>query len=164
MSGVTQLVKMGAKGVDALVDALRTYKAPVSEAMPTQGMIPPPQSLTMPSVPTLEQMQKLSRIENVPLSNAVSFQSARNWANFGKNPRGDLIEGYGKNPVALRLETGEHVIYDGNHRTDLAIRAGKKDLPMHVIDVRAYDPAHAGRKSVAPKISDDDLLRQLLGE
>jgi hypothetical protein len=109
-------------------------------------------------------MQQLSRVENVPLANAVSFQSARNWANFGKNPRGDLIQGYGKNPVALRLETGEHVIYDGNHRTDMALRAGKKDLPMHVIDVKSYDPAHAGLKPVPSKISDDELLRQLLGE
>lgn len=163
MPNFAPLLKAGGRGVDALVDALRAYKTPMAEAMPTQGMLPSPKSLTMPEVPTLEQMQKLSRLENVPLSDAVSFQSARNWDMFGKNPRGDLIEGYGKNPVALRLETGEHVIYDGNHRTDMALKAGKKDLPMHVIDVKAYDPMHAGRRPAPPSISDDDLLRQLLG-
>jgi hypothetical protein len=126
--------------------------------------IPSPQSLTMPSVPTVEQMKQYGRVETVPLSKAVSFQSARNWEKFnaGKGP-GDLVAGYGDKPLALRLETGEYVIYDGNHRTDLALQKGKTELPMHVIDVKSYDPAHAGRKPVPDKMSSDELLKMLLG-
>lgn len=130
----------------------------------SEGLLPSPKSLTMPSVPTGEQMKSLSRLEDVPLSNAVSFQSARKWDKFkkGEHP-GALIEGYGNAPVALKLETGEYVIYDGNHRTDLALKAGEKQMPMHVIDVKAYDPAHAGRAPAKPSMSDDELLASLLG-
>ncbi len=127
------------------------------------GLLKSPKSLTMPDVPTAQQMEKYGRIETVPLSKAVSFQSARNWETFGKNPRGDLIKGYGDKPVALRLETGEYVIYDGNHRTDLAIKSGESEMPMHVIDVKSYDPAHAGRKPAPQTMSDDELLKNLLG-
>lgn len=125
--------------------------------------IPSPKSLTMPDVPSVEQMQKYGRTESVPLSEVVSFQTARKWDKFnaGEHP-GDLIQGYGDKPVALRLETGEYVIYDGNHRTDLALQKGKKELPMYVIDVKSYDPVHAGRKPVPPRMSDDELLRSLL--
>ena len=128
------------------------------------GMLPSPSSLAMPSVPTVEQMKQYSRIETVPLSKAVSFQSARNWEKFntGKSP-GDLVKGYGDKPLALRLENGEYVIYDGNHRTDLALQKGKTELPMHVIDVKSYDPEHAGRKLIQDKMSTDELLKMLLG-
>ena len=132
---------------------------------PQQAALPSPQSLTMPSVPTVEQMAKYGRTEVVPLSQAVSFQSARNWENFnaGKHP-GDLVAGYGDKPLALRLETGEYVIYDGNHRTDLALQKGQTELPMYVIDVKSYDPTHAGRKPVPPSMTDDELLSSLLGD
>lgn len=128
------------------------------------GLLRSPQSLSMPSVPTVEQMKQYGRVETVPLSKAVSFQSARDWEKFNsrKSP-GDLVPGYGDKPLALRLETGEYVIYDGNHRTDLALQKGKTELPMHVIDVKSYDPAHAGRKPVPDKISSDELLKLLLG-
>ncbi len=128
------------------------------------GLLPSPKSLTMPSVPTVDQMKQYGRTEVVPLSKAVSFQSARNWEKFnaGKGP-GDLVAGYGDKPLALRLETGEYVIYDGNHRTDLALSKGKTELPMHVIDVKSYDPAHAGRKPVPDKMSSDELLKMLFG-
>ena len=127
--------------------------------------LPSPQSLTMPSVPTVDQMKKYGRTEVVPLSKAVSFQSARNWEKFNaKKGAGDLVSGYGDKPLALRLETGEYVIYDGNHRTDLALQKGQTELPMHVIDVKSYDPAHAGRKPVPPSMTDDELLNSLLGD
>jgi hypothetical protein len=127
--------------------------------------LPSPQSLTMPSVPTVDQMKQYGRTEVVPLSKVVSFQSARYWEKFnaGKGP-GDLVAGYGDKPLALRLETGEYVIYDGNHRTDLALQKGKTELPMHVIDVKSYDPAHAGRKPVPLSMTDDELLNSLLGD
>lgn len=140
--------------------------APQQAALPVGATgLPSPQSLTMPSVPTVEQMGKYGRTEVVPLSQAVSFQSARNWENFnaGKHP-GDLVAGYGDKPLALRLETGEYVIYDGNHRTDLALQKGQTELPMYVIDVKSYDPTHAGRKPVPPSMTDDELLSSLLGD
>jgi hypothetical protein len=134
-------------------------------ALPVEQGLPSPQSLTMPSVPTVEQMQQYGRTEVVPLSKAVSFQSARRWDEFnaGKGP-GDLVPGFGDKPLALRLENGEYVIYDGNHRTDLAMQKGQTELPMNVIDVKSYDPAHAGRKPVPDKMSADDLLSALFDE
>jgi len=128
-----------------------------------QSKVPSPSSLTMPDVPTIEQMQKFGRVETVPLSQAVSFQSARNWDKFNKGEySGDLVKGFGDKPLALRLENGEYIIYDGNHRTDLAMQAGKTELPMNVIDVKSYDPSNAGRRPVPPSMTDDELLRSLL--
>ena len=126
--------------------------------------IPAPSTLTMPDVPPVEAMQKYSRTESVPLSKAVSFQSARNWDRFNTNEGpGALVEGYGDKPLALRLETGEYVIYDGNHRTDRAIQNGETAMDMYVIDVKSYDPAHAGRKPV-PGMSSDELLDALFNQ
>ena len=150
--------------VDSYMEQAKELKQQKAAPPVKKTGLPSPQSLTMPSVPTIEQMQKYARTEVVPLSKAVSFQSARNWDKFkaGKGP-GDLVAGYGDKPLALRLETGEYVIYDGNHRTDLALQKGQTELPMHVIDVKSYDPAHAGRKPVPPSMSDDELLKSLLG-
>jgi hypothetical protein len=159
---------------EALDKAQRNAALPVEEGLlsvqkeqPMQGLleskIPSPSSLTMPDVPTVEQMQKYGRVETVPLSQAVSFQSARNWDKFNKGEySGDLVKGFGDKPLALRLENGEYIIYDGNHRTDLAMQAGKTELPMNVIDVKSYDPSNAGRRPVPPSMTDDELLRGLL--
>jgi ribosomal protein S18 acetylase RimI-like enzyme len=137
--------------------------APTLETGLLGSRIPSPSSLTMPDVPTAEQMQKFGRVETVPLSQAVSFQSARNWDKFNKGEySGDLVQGFGDKPLALRLENGEYIIYDGNHRTDLAMQAGKTELPMNVIDVKSYDPSNAGRRPVPPSMTDDELLRSLL--
>ena len=157
---VERTMKKGGLGA-GLLDSFATQPA----AMAKSKGLPSPQSLTMPSVPTVDQMKQYGKTEVVPLSKAVSFQSARNWEKFnaGKGP-GDLVAGYGDKPLALRLETGEYVIYDGNHRTDLALQKGRTELPMHVIDVKSYDPAHAGRKPAPPSMSDDELLNSLLGE
>ncbi len=124
--------------------------------------LPSPSTLTMPDVPTVEQMQTHSRVENVDLNKAVSFQTTRNWDKFNKGEfNGDLIEGFGDKPVALKLETGEYIVYDGNHRTDVALKSGAKNLDMHVIDVKNYDPQNAGRKPAKSKMSDDELLSEL---
>lgn len=122
-----------------------------------------PSTIQMPDVPTVEQMQAHSRVEVVPLAKAASFQTARRWDEFnnGKHP-GDAVEGYGDKPVAVRLETGEYVILDGNHRTDLAIKSGATALEMYVIDAKSYDPQHAGRKPV--ELDSDALLRDLFGD
>jgi hypothetical protein len=159
---------------EALDTTQKNAALPVEEGLlsvqtkqPMQGLlqskIPSPSSLTMPDVPTIEQMQKYGRTEIVPLSKAVSFQSVRTWDKFNKGEHaGDLVQGFGDKPLALRLENGEYIIYDGNHRTDLAMQAGKTELPMNVIDVKSYDPSNAGRKPVPPSMSDDELLRSLL--
>jgi hypothetical protein len=140
-----------------------TTTAPTLETGLLGSKVPSPSSLTMPDVPTVEQMQKFGRVETVPLSQAVSFQSARNWDKFNKGEHvGDLVQGFGDKPLALRLENGEYIIYDGNHRTDLAIQAGKTEIPMNVIDVKSYDPSNAGRRPVPPSMTDDELLRSLL--
>jgi GNAT superfamily N-acetyltransferase len=141
----------------------QTATAPTLETGLLGSKVPSPSSLTMPDVPTVEQMQKFGRVETVPLSQAVSFQSARNWDKFNKGEySGDLVKGFGDKPLALRLENGEYIIYDGNHRTDLAMQAGKTEIPMNVIDVKSYDPSNAGRRPVPPSMTDDELLRSLL--
>jgi GNAT superfamily N-acetyltransferase len=141
----------------------QTATEPTLETGLLGSKVPSPSSLTMPDVPTVEQMQKFGRVETVPLSQAVSFQSARNWDKFNKGEySGDLVKGFGDKPLALRLENGEYIIYDGNHRTDLAMQAGKTELPMNVIDVKSYDPSNAGRRPVPPSMTDDELLRSLL--
>jgi len=167
---VLDVAGLGATGLGAgkgLLSAAKATKGlPVGMSIKdvSKTGLPSPQSLTMPDVPTVEQMKQFGRTEIVPLSKAVSFQGARNWEKFnsGKSP-GDLVAGFGDKPLALRLETGEYVIYDGNHRTDLALQKGKTELPMHVIDVKSYDPSNAGRKPVQPSMSDDELLSSLLG-
>jgi hypothetical protein len=126
--------------------------------------LPDPSSLAMPLVPTVEQMKQYGRVEVVPLSKAVSFQKARDWEKFyARKGAGDLVKGYGDKPLALRLENGEYVIYDGNHRADLALQKGKTEMPMNVIDVKSYDSEVAGRKLAPSRISDDELLNMLLG-
>lgn len=121
--------------------------------------IPYPSSLTMPDVPTKEQMLSYSKVESVPLSKAVSFQSERK--PIGAEAGKDLVQGFADKPLAVRLNNGEYVIYDGNHRTDAALSRGDSVLDMHVIDASRYDPQNAGRKPVGIGISDDDLLSQL---
>ncbi len=166
---VLDIAGLGATGLGAGKGLLEVAKAtkglPVGMSIKdvSKAGLPSPQSLTMPDVPTVEQMKQFGRTEVVPLSKAVSFQGARNWDKFnaGEHP-GDLVAGFGDKPLALRLETGEYVIYDGNHRTDLALQKGKTELPMHVIDVKSYDQAHAGRKPVPDKMSADELLKLLL--
>jgi len=142
--------------------ALKVAAQPVGQGGVLNAGIPAPSTLTMPDVPTVENMQQYGRVESVPLSAVRSFQSARNWDRFTANQGpGALVEGYGDKPLALRLETGEYVIYDGNHRTDLAIQNGETAMDMHVIDVKSYDPTHAGRKPVPSSMTDDELLAAL---
>ena len=144
--------------------AMQAASGFVGSIKPLKTGLPDPSSLAMPLVPTVEQMKQYGRVEVVPLSKAVSFQKARDWEKFnaGKGA-GDLVKGYGDKPLALRLENGEYVIYDGNHRTDLALQKGKTEMPMHVIDVKSYDSEVAGRKPAPSRISDDELLNMLLG-
>lgn len=129
--------------------------------------LPEPSQLTAPRAPTVDEMRTLSSVESVPLDKAVSFQSKRQWDRFasGDHP-GALIDGYGDKPIALRLQTGEYVIHDGNHRTDLARQAGERTMDMHVIDVKAYDPEAAGSRPAAKPsgAADDALLAQLSNE
>lgn len=130
-----------------------------------QGYLPSSDSLNTPRLPTKEEMAKSSKVETVALKDARGTQSKMQWEKFDKGEHpGDLIEGYGDKPVAVRREDGEYLIFDGHHRVQKAIEDGRADMEMHVIDAKAFDPENAGRKKAEPKageISDDDLLREL---
>ena len=119
--------------------------------------------LVEPDVPTAKALKQYSKVEDVPLDAVRSHQSKMRW---DENKKGNyseaLIEGYGDKPVVGRLENGEYIVFDGNHRTVNAINSGQKSMPMHVIDVKKYDPERAGRKpSKADNIDDDELLLEL---
>lgn len=126
--------------------------------------LPGSASLARPPIPTAEQMAEFGRVEEVPLSQARSGQRRRYWDEFnaGEHP-GELIDGYGDMPVAVRREDGEYVLMDGHHRTEKAMAEGATSLPMHVIDAKAYAPDVAG---VAPRQegwtdADEALLAEL---
>lgn len=107
-------------------------------------------------------MLRASRVAEVPLESARATQGEMQWSRFeaGKHPPA-LVKGYGDLPVAVRKRNGEHLIFDGHHRTVLAIEGGADAMRMHVIDAADYAPEFAGRAAAARTISDDDLLAQL---
>jgi hypothetical protein len=119
--------------------------------------------LSVPDTPTPQQMQQFSRVERVPLAQARSSQNQMDWDRFarGDSP-GDLIAGYGDKPVAVRLEDGQFLIYDGNHRTTRALQQGASDMEMYVIDAKTFAPDLAGRPAAPVNRQEiDDLLREL---
>jgi hypothetical protein len=123
-----------------------------------------PSSLREPTLPTRQQMDALSRVEKVDLKNAVSSQSKMDWQeNKSGSYAEPLIKGYEGKPIAVKLQTGEYLIIDGNHRAVNAINAGQKNLDMHVIDASSYDPINAGLKSSAKPTQQeiDELLKKL---
>lgn len=123
-------------------------------ALTQNNRMPYSASLATPPTPTPEVMAEYGRVEDVPLSQARSTQSARG----GESP-GALVEGYEDMPVAVRREDGEYLIYDGHHRTEAAIARGETTMRMHVVDAKSYAPESAGRP--ASKIDTDALAREL---
>lgn len=125
--------------------------------------LPRSEYLVEPDVPTAEILKKNGRSEDVPLDAVRSHQSKMRWAENSKGKFSEpLIEGYGDKPVVGRLENGEYIVFDGNHRVVKAINEGQKSMPMHVVDVKKYDPERAGRKPKKAKPGEDeDLLAAL---
>lgn len=124
--------------------------------------LPMPSKLNKPLPPTPEQVARLARVEEVPLSQARAGQSRMAWKdqNAGRFTE-PLVDGYGDIPLVVRMENGEHIVYDGNHRAVRALNAGKATLNARVIDAKSIDPANAGRPPVASSINDEELLREL---
>ena len=127
-----------------------------------RSKLPFSESLSIPDAPTREQLKRHGRAENVPLHKVMATQPKMDWEKFekGEHPE-ELVKGYGDKPIAVRKENGEYLIYDGHHRTVLAIDSGKKHLNMHVIDAKKYAPQDAGRKPAKDKVSTDDLMKEL---
>lgn len=131
--------------------------------------LPSPQSLQALPHPSLQNMKDFSRVESVPLSDVRTMQDGRGGMNWEANKRGEyaapLMKDYADKPVAVRKETGEYVIIDGNHRTVNAINRGDKSLEMHVIDAKKYAPHAAGikpsRSGAKWGKDDDEILREL---
>jgi len=148
----------------------KAFRELQGEAKAKRTRLPGPASLSVPLAPTREDMQRAARVEEVPLDRVASPQTEMRWDDFDarKGP-GDLIEGYGDMPVAVRMRDGEFRIYDGNHRTADALARGAKSMPMHVIDAATYDPENAGKapapkRSIAEELADDDALLAALTE
>jgi hypothetical protein len=131
-------------------------------------VLPPMESLQALPHPSVKNLKDFSRVESVDLSKARTLQDGRGGMNWEANAKGDyappMFEGYATKPVAVRKETGEYVILDGNHRSVNALNRGDKNLEMYVIDAKDYAPMYAGKKPAPQSMSDDDLLKALMGE
>lgn len=131
-------------------------------------VLPSVESLQALPHPSVQNMKDFSRIETVDLSKARTLQDGRGGMNWEGNAKGEyalpLFDGYGTIPVAVRKETGEYVVLDGNHRTVNALNRGDKNLDMHVIDAKDYAPRYAGVKPAPPSMSNDELLSLLMGK
>lgn len=156
------------------IDASKTLpQAPIETAnLYAEPPRPPPIPtrdvlLSDPPTPTAAQMAAHSSVQDVPLASARSTQGARQWDRFnsGDHPA-PLIAGYAGHPVAVGMNNGEYLLYDGHHRADLAAASGAASMPMHVIPAQSYAPSYAGRapKTSAPEMSADDLMRELFGD
>lgn len=127
--------------------------------------------LGYPQRPTEKDLKEKSQVESVPLDAVRATQWRREWDKFGTE--GDLFDGFGDHPVAVRLNNGKYLLFDGHHRTDRALSAGDADMQMYVIDADDYAPelnekyARMDEKK-APKQrtqkdrdEEDDLMREL---
>lgn len=122
--------------------------------------------LTKPDIPTKQVLDSKSRIESVPLSKARAGQNKMEWDDFNSGKYAEpLVEGYGSKPLAVKLENGEYIIFDGNHRVTKSLNDGIESMDMHVIDARDYDPVNMGRKPSPIKMDEiNSLLKELNGE
>ncbi len=131
-------------------------------------VLPSMESLQALPHPSVKNLKDFSRVEQVDLSKARTLQDGKGGMNWDGNAKGEyappLFDGYATKPVAVRKETGEYVILDGNHRSVNALNRGDKNLEMYVIDAKDYAPRYAGVKPAPHAMSDDDLLKALMGE
>lgn len=153
-----------------MAGAVSLGSAPMPRPRGSLGMggrpksLPSSETLFIPPAPSADAMMKAGRVETVPIQQARATNSMQ-WDRFnsGDHPP-PIVKGFGDKPVAVRMENGEYLVFDGHHRTALAASNGAKALDMYVIDAKDYAPMSAGKKSsAAPKWStaDDDLLRDL---
>jgi len=155
---------MISKLTDAKKSVIRQVDAITSGSEPSVNRnIPSPSKLNLPRTPTKAEMANLSNVESVPLSKA-RLGNRLEWEKFNKGESGaPLVEGYSDKPLAVKLENGEYVLLDGNHRSAKAFANGSTQMDMHVISAKAYDPANAGREARQSAMRDDELMAQLSG-
>jgi hypothetical protein len=130
----------------------------------------PRSDFSTPLVPTREQMQQFSRVERVPFDAAEAHERAayRRWDDFNSASHpGAVVDGYSDLPLAVKLNNGKYVVYDGHHRAELMRGRGDESANMFVIDAAKYDPENAGRrpsKNLTPeqqRKEADDILKAL---
>jgi len=154
---------LAAVGKGLLGKFIAASAVPVAKKARIMGNLPSPSVLSIPRAPSLSEMRKLSQVQRVPLNQARRGNKLE-WDRFNKGDYGvPLLKGYESRPVAVRLENGEHVVLDGNHRTAIANGEGRPDMEMHVISAKDYDPANAGRAPTKNTVNYDDLLAELFG-
>jgi len=121
-----------------------------------------PSQLNTPREPTLADM-KNANVADVLLSTARDPQSiGMDWSPLSQRKTYEpLVKGYEDLPIAVRMNNGEHLIYDGRHRTVIDINSGADKKKMYVLNAKDYDPANAGRTPAKQTMSDDELLKQL---
>ena len=159
---IAEMESSGHPRDQAIAAALRVARKARAEGGRTATHLPFPDSINIPTPPTKADMDRHARRVDVPLHTARATQTAMDWRKPGErtNP-GPMIPGYEDAPVAVRKETGEHLIFDGHHRTVSAINSGRQSMPMHVIDAKHYDPENAGRPPMRHGMSDEEMLAEL---
>jgi hypothetical protein len=141
--------------IEAINDELRQAKEFAQKVL----RLPDSEYLVMPDAPTKQVMDEFGRVEDVALSAVRRTQSTMG----GESP-GALIDGYADKPVAVRLENGEYLVYDGHHRAVAALQRDATKMEMYVVDAKIYAPELAGRKKAATSRSDEDLLNDLFSQ
>lgn len=116
--------------------------------------------LAIPDAPSKDVLDRFARVEDVPLAQARRTQPQRV---DGKPSAGPIAEGYADRPVAVRLENGEFLVFDGHSRTSAALKRGDAALPMYVVDAKQYAPELAGQKSREVAPGEDEALLRALG-
>lgn len=163
-AGVGKVVGKGAEWLAARKAARGEVVAGVAPDAPAPGgSIGQPSQLNIPRNPTPQEMNGLSSVESVPLSQA----RLGNRLEMDRFNRGDygkpLVPGFTDKPIAVKLENGEYILLDGNHRAAKAAGQGVSRMDMHVIPAKSYDPANAGRASRPQSKAELDNLRAALG-
>jgi hypothetical protein len=91
-----------------------------------------------------------------------SSQGVREWDKFNKGEfAAPLIDGYADKPVLAKYKNGDYILFDGNHRTELARQSGATSIDAYVVDVADYAPARDRKQPKQESMSDDELLREL---
>jgi len=124
--------------------------------------LPQPKTFDIPQPPTKEIMDSRARVEPVPMDRIESSQGVREWDKFNKGEfAAPLIDGYADKPVLAKYKNGDYILFDGNHRTELARSSGASSIEAYVVDVADYAPARDRKQPKQESMSDDQLLREL---
>lgn len=98
--------------------------------------------------PSGELARRISRTEDVPLTNVRATQEDRDWKKFNSGETNQpTVMGYGEKPFAVKTDDGLYHLFDGHHRADLAVQNGQTHMPMDIVDAKDIPNNRYMRKS-----------------